>query len=356
MKNTCLLATPIMVMTAVIMCVVTEIPCCAEPPPKRSIFEQGPVTQPATEAPATQRGPAKEPVKPPATIGPSNATPTTEPSAPQTPTAGASLSRSVESRRDVQNFEVIAKAAAKTALARKSADAAWVKTVSEATTREIAELELAEKTAIEKHEREKVAAIAIHIAELDSELRGMKGRPADSVMAPKPAARQRGKVVADKLLLVADDLIVDIYLNGERVPDELLKLEREIYGAMVLSARLELHEGDCLAFVVANDLPRWGTCGFSAAALMGTGNTPIFWSESSTGAWCTCESVIQADRFIKDPAYLADRKAVVPDKPWNDCKTELAKRCEYSGDTLWSSAPSHLVWFKYVVPREVAGK
>ncbi|MEJ7637670.1 MAG: hypothetical protein WKF75_06685, partial [Singulisphaera sp.] len=42
-------------------------------------------------------------------------------------------------------------------------------------------------------------------------------RSLDGASANRPT---RGKVVARTLYTVADDFVVDIYLNGERVPDE----------------------------------------------------------------------------------------------------------------------------------------
>jgi hypothetical protein len=263
--------------------------------------------------------------------------PTTKPDKP--PTTKVQTEPSPVTPFVIPNFVVIKESAARAQTSRQAADRVWMEAVSEATRR--------------------ATAIAQYVKHLESENHTIAGSPMEvsPSTASKAVLAPHGPIVADQLLLVADDLIVEIYLNGERVPDESWKLEREVFGAMVVSVRIEVREGDCLVFNVANDPLRWGgSCGFSAAALMGEQKMPVFTTESKSGAWSTAESVSQVDRFIKEPGYLAEHLAVIPSNPWKECTTELVKRCEYTGDTLWGESRAHSVWIKYVIPAGLSGK
>ena len=56
---------------------------------------------------------------------------------------------------------------------------------------------------------------------------------------------------------MADDFVVDIWVNGERVPLADRRPAAEVHGAMAERVRVSLQEGDAVVFhVVANRL-RW---------------------------------------------------------------------------------------------------
>src|SRR5438045_3717891 len=73
-------------------------------------------------------------------------------------------------------------------------------------------------------------------------------------------------VRANQVVTVADDFIVDVYLNGDRVADERCELREEIYGATVERINVQVHAGDWLVFHVVNDRLRWGGCEYFAVA------------------------------------------------------------------------------------------
>ena len=175
--------------------------------------------------------------------------------------------------------------------------------------------------------------------------------PSDGPPATAPAANPSA-VVADSLLVVADDFVTDIYQNGQRVPDDAYKMEGEIYGATVMRVTIDVHPGDSLVFCAANDRFRWnGSTGLSVAGMLGDSRTPVFVSETQTGNWTGCNSLEQAVRFIKDPGYLRDSSLVVPTKPWSGCKDQMNKRCDWSGDTVWADGAAGTAWIRYVAPR-----
>lgn len=175
--------------------------------------------------------------------------------------------------------------------------------------------------------------------------------PVAPTPTPTPAPNASG-VIADTLLIVADDFVTDIYQNGQRVPDAAYKLEGEIFGATVMRVRIEVHAGDSLVFNVANDRFRWGgSVGLSVAGLRGDDRSPAFVTEAESGNWSGCDALEQAPRFIKEPAYLHEKSAVVPSKAWRGCTEQMKKRCDWSGETLWADSPSRNVWIRYVAPK-----
>lgn len=63
----------------------------------------------------------------------------------------------------------------------------------------------------------------------------------------------RGRdAVAQYVYTVADDFIVEVYYNGERVPDERRHLQFERFGATGERIDTPVHKGDWLVFNVVN--------------------------------------------------------------------------------------------------------
>ena len=117
--------------------------------------------------------------------------------------------------------------------------------------------------------------------------------PATQPPAAQPPATAPSDVAADSILIVADDFVIDIYLNGQRLPDQMYKLEAEIFGATVMRVTVEVHPGDSLVFNVVNDRFRWhGYAGLSVAGMLGDARTPVFVSETASGNWSGCDAEI----------------------------------------------------------------
>src|ERR1043166_8249775 len=76
------------------------------------------------------------------------------------------------------------------------------------------------------------------------------GAPAGS----RPADRR----VADYLIAVADDFVVDVWHDGLRVPEARRTLLRERFGACTERIDVPVRAGDWLVFHVVNNRMRWG--------------------------------------------------------------------------------------------------
>jgi hypothetical protein len=258
---------------------------------------------------------------------------------------------------DALKVDAVAAAAAKADAARRPARAAWVKASVDALKVELAEVQAASKDASTKGEIDKAKSIDDYGNKLNDQiLELLTSEPVDNTdHAAPPPHTHAGAVVADRIIVVVDDLITDIYINGIKVPKEYCKLNGENFGAMTLTARVQVREGDCLAFHVANDEFRWGgSCGFATVGVLGENRTPGFASELASGRWCTCDATGDVARFINDPAYLGQDKAVKPAHPYGGCQSALSKNYDYTGDTLWSNTPAKSIWLKYVVPGQAA--
>jgi len=175
---------------------------------------------------------------------------------------------------------------------------------------------------------------------------------ATSILTTTTFARADNAVVANHLLLVVDDVVTNIYHNGQALPDSSMKLEHEIFGAMVLSATVEVRAGDSLVFAVANDRFRWRReCGFACAGL--TGDEKIAFSTSaSNGQWFACTDASNVGKFLSANTETGDGPVAIPTHVWADCKKELNKRVDWQGDTVWAANDQRLVWIKYVCPTQ----
>ena len=132
-----------------------------------------------------------------------------------------------------------------------------------------------------------------------------------------PAGEQRGELIADHLFTVADDFIIDVYHNGEKVPDTKRTLLLERFGATAERIDIEVRQGDWLVFNVVNNRMRWGGCSYFAVT--GRASTGVaFTTELESGRWSCCDSPAKVADFLRDRLYLsedrspADRKAPGP--------------------------------------------
>jgi hypothetical protein len=173
-----------------------------------------------------------------------------------------------------------------------------------------------------------------------------------SATAPKPLPKpQRATrtVVADRLQLVADDFVVDVYVNGKLLPAECRKLQGDVYGAQVERVDVELHEGDSVVFNVANNQLRWkGARYFACAGLLGDETHVAFVSETRSGRWLACDDLAQIARFVAEPDFGSDTKAQAIANPWNQGDKRMHERVPtWNGEAVWGSG--HSTWIKYVV-------
>jgi len=154
---------------------------------------------------------------------------------------------------------------------------------------------------------------------------------------------------AEQVITVADDFVVDVYLNGVRVPDERREMLAETFGATAERINVRVHEGDWLVFHVANDKLRWGGCYYFAAAGVLQTNEFGFVSELESGNWSVCDDPTNARRFIEKRNYMQWNKAQPISRIWQDGTPQMKRFAgdSWAGEPLWGL--SRDTWLKVIV-------
>jgi hypothetical protein len=145
---------------------------------------------------------------------------------------------------------------------------------------------------------------------------------------------------------VADDFIVDVFRNGERVPDASRHLVAEIFGATVETMDVAVHSGDWLVFNVVQNRLRWGGARYFGAAGLFAKDEFGFVSDASTGDWSCCEDPAQVARFVSERDYLADRACVLAEPEWDQGRSRMKEfaGATWDGDGLWGFSSN--TWIK----------
>ena len=153
-------------------------------------------------------------------------------------------------------------------------------------------------------------------------------------------------IVANSLVTVADDFIVDIYHNGVKLPDDRRELVKEVHGATVERIQVDVRPGDWLVFNVVNDRIRWK--GASYFAVSGRGPSGLeFTTELESGRWSCCDDLAQVAQFIADRQHYSDHRAMAITKPWNEGDSLMAQHADgWKGQALWGGSPN--TWIKFV--------
>jgi hypothetical protein len=173
-----------------------------------------------------------------------------------------------------------------------------------------------------------------------------------SVEIAEPASRPgvdppSGDLIADHLFTVADDFIIDIYHNGEKVADTKRTLLVEQFGATAERIDVQVKKGDWLVFNVVNNRLRWGGCSYFAVTGRGEGGV-AFTTELERGRWSCCDDLDKVSRFIGDRLYLSEEWARPIENPWSggdDLMKQVADG--WTGRPLWGHGRN--TWIKFVV-------
>lgn len=168
---------------------------------------------------------------------------------------------------------------------------------------------------------------------------------------PEPPPSLDAPVLATTLHLGADDFVVDIFLNGQRVADANRQLMAEVYGATGERVNLTVREGDWLVFNVVNNRLRWGgVCYFGAAGL--AEDRSIAFVSEETEQWSVCEDPGDAPRFITERAFRSNQPARLIENPWPGGHKMMAKQVPgWSGQGIWGSPTNRNIWLKFSAPR-----
>jgi hypothetical protein len=159
---------------------------------------------------------------------------------------------------------------------------------------------------------------------------------------------RRGEVIANAVYVVADDFVVDVYHNAEKVPDAKRRLLEEIYGATVEKVEIEVREGDWVVFNVVNNRLRWGGCSYFAAAGMKANLGVGFVSESQSGRWVACDDPGSVAAFVNYPEGIAKPARRIEAK-WDQGDSRMNGITDgWKGEAVWGD--SRNTWIKYIAP------
>jgi hypothetical protein len=165
---------------------------------------------------------------------------------------------------------------------------------------------------------------------------------------PATLAVDRGPVIADHIIAAVDDFIIDVYHNGQKVPDTSRKLVNEIHGATVEQIDIEVRSGDWLVFNCANNRLRWGgQCLFMAAGKLNEADPPVFVTTANDPHWSACDDPGEVKKFIADRTHLAGQPARPPESPWGEGVNIFNQMLPDSGaQPIWGE--SRNTWIKFV--------
>jgi hypothetical protein len=157
----------------------------------------------------------------------------------------------------------------------------------------------------------------------------------------------RGKLIAQYLYCVADDFVVDVYHNGQRVPDSKRTILVETFGATTEKIDIEVREGDWVVFNVVNNRLRWGGASYFAVAGVKEGSGVGFTTELASGRWTACDDPDLVPRFLSDPKFLANNLARPISNPWSDGDGLMNHFADgWHGTPLWGA--SRNTWIRFV--------
>lgn len=154
------------------------------------------------------------------------------------------------------------------------------------------------------------------------------------------------RVIASAVHIAAADFLVDVYHNGEKVPDEQRKLMAEIFGATAEKIEVTVKEGDWLVFNVVNNRLRWNGAYYFGVAGVHADDTVAFASELESGRWSTCDNFKDVPRFIKQRDYLANQRAYAVTQQWVHGDGLLRQAAKgWSGQPIWGT--NRNTWIKF---------
>ena len=201
-------------------------------------------------------------------------------------------------------------------------------------------------------------ALKARFAEVDTNGDGYVDK-AEWDRAASPASDSppaRGRVMAQRIFTAADDFVVDVWHNGQRVPDDRRQMVGENYGASSEKIEVEVREGDWLVFNVANNRLRWDGASYFGAAGVNDGDPQVvgFTTDPADGRWSYCDDPARVPAFIARPRYLADQAAQSPANPWGGGDGEMKSRVPgWNGHPIWGK--ERTTWLKFVARPAPAG-
>jgi hypothetical protein len=176
----------------------------------------------------------------------------------------------------------------------------------------------------------------------------ISNKPPDSAATnpTKEPSTVPGRIIADHVFTVVDDFVVDVFHNGNRVPDRQRTLLTETYGACSEKIDVTMREGDWLVFNVVNNRFRWdGQSCFLVAGMQKNGAI-AFVSELQSGRWSCCDDPSDAPQFIASPDYLSLNRPRRIARLWGDGPKLMKGMVKnWQGQPIWGTNSS--TWIKF---------
>ena len=168
------------------------------------------------------------------------------------------------------------------------------------------------------------------------------------VSAPPETRQPRIRpVLAQHIVVVAKDFVIDVYHNGKLVPATQRELLLDRFGASVEKIHVKVRKDDWLVFRVANNRLRHGGTKYFAAAGVLDDNEFGFVSSLKTKQWTTCDDPANAAKFITHRFENIGQPAATIEKPWEEGMKFAHKYAGagFEGEPLWGQAAS--TWIKF---------
>lgn len=152
------------------------------------------------------------------------------------------------------------------------------------------------------------------------------------------------------LVTMADDFVVDVYLNGQPIPDAKRELTVECFGASGEKINVPVAPGDWLVFHVVQNRMRWNGSKYFAVAGCAGPDRFAFVSDPASLDWSACDDPARVAEFIRNREAGRDTRARVIEAPWGDGDGLIRGQAgaSFNGKPLWGKAPS--TWIKYNAP------
>jgi hypothetical protein len=165
-----------------------------------------------------------------------------------------------------------------------------------------------------------------------------------------------GEILATRLFIAADDFVVDVFHNGQRVPYTARQMTTEVYGAIGERVDITVRERDWVVFNVVNNRLRWGGAYYFGVA----GENDDSWvgiSSEENEQWSVCEDPGLVPRFIAEPDFLATNYAQRIAEPWKGGDAMIRKHVKnWAGEPIWGSPANRNIWIKFNAKEIGAGR
>ena len=159
--------------------------------------------------------------------------------------------------------------------------------------------------------------------------------------------RGPGAVIASHIFVGADDFVVDVFHNGQRVSTDARSMTAERFGAIGERIDITVRAGDWIVFNVVNNRLRWnGAHYFGAAGVQDDG--AIGFNSEESPLWSVCENPGLVPRFIAEPDFMGTNVVRRIETPWEGGDKMIRSQVpDWSGYAIWGDPTNRNIWIKF---------